>query len=169
MSPIILVMMGVSGCGKTTVGKLVARQLGCEFIEGDEYHSPENIQKMSSGQPLNDEDRYDWMNALNRKISEVLSDGKCGVLACSALKEIHRIRLAEGWESQVLYIHIQGTFEQIHERMQARKGHYMKAGMLRSQFEALEPPTDVPVYDADLEPEEIAARILALPEVQTRK
>jgi len=166
MSPKVLVMMGVSGCGKTTVGKLVAEQLQCEFIEGDEYHSPANIAKMSSGQPLNDEDRYDWMNALNQKISEVLSNGKCGVLACSALKEKHRIRLAENWESQVLYIHIQGTFEQIHERMQAREGHYMKAGMLRSQFEALEPPSDVPVYDAELAPEEIAERVLALPEVQ---
>lgn len=166
MSPKVLVMMGVSGCGKTTVGKLVSEQLHCEFIEGDEFHSPANIAKMSSGQPLDDDDRYDWMNALNQKISEILSKGKCGVLACSALKEKHRVRLAEGWASQVLYVHIQGTFDQIHKRMQARKGHYMKAGMLRSQFDALEPPSNVPVYDTDLTPEQIVESILALPEVQ---
>ena len=157
--------MGVSGCGKTTVGKLVAEELGWEFVEGDEYHSPENIAKMSSGQPLNDEDRFDWMNALNKKISEMLSSGKSGVVACSALKQKHRKHLARNCEDQVLYIHIKGTFDEIHQRMEAREGHYMKAGMLRSQFEALEPPEDVPAYDASLTPEQIKSAILKLPQV----
>lgn len=165
MSPKVIVMMGVSGCGKTTVGKLVAEELGWEFVEGDEYHSPENIAKMSSGQPLNDEDRFDWMNALNKKISEMLSSGKSGVVACSALKQKHRKHLARNWEDQVLYIHIKGTFDEIHQRMEAREGHYMKAGMLRSQFEALEPPEDVPAYDASLTPEQIKSAILKLPQV----
>ena len=166
MSPKVIIMMGVSGCGKTTVGKLVSRHLECEFVEGDEYHSPENIAKMGSGQPLNDEDRFDWMNALNTKISEILNAGGSGVLACSALKEKHRKALSIGWERQVLFIHIQGSFDTIHERMQARKGHYMKAGMLKSQSEALEPPESVPTYDLLLPPEEIAAKVIALPEVQ---
>ena len=165
MSPKILVMMGVSGCGKTTVGKLVAEEMNWEFVEGDEYHSPENIAKMSSGQPLSDDDRFDWMNALNAKISEILTAGESGVVACSALKEKHRKDLAKNWEDQVLYIHIQGTFDEIHERMEAREGHYMKAGMLRSQFEALEPPEDVPVYDATMTPEQIKAEVVQLPEV----
>lgn len=162
----MIIIMGVSGCGKTTVGQLVSQHLQCEFVEGDEYHSPENIAKMGSGQPLNDEDRFDWMNALNAKISEVLTAGCSGVMACSALKEKHREALSNGWEPQVLFIHIQGSFETIHERMQARKGHYMKAGMLQSQFDALEPPEDVPTYDLRLPPEEIAAKVIALPEVR---
>ena len=165
MTPKIIVMMGVSGCGKTTVGQLVAKELGWEFIEGDEYHSPENIAKMSSGQPLNDEDRFDWMNALNAKISDLLSACESGVLACSALKEKHRKHLARNWEEQVLFIHIQGTFDEIHQRMEARQGHYMKSGMLKSQFEALEPPDNVPVYDSTLTPEEIKNLIILLPEV----
>ena len=165
MRPKVIVMMGVSGCGKTTVGKMVAEELGWEFVEGDEYHSPENISKMSSGQPLNDDDRFDWMDALNSKISEILSAGESGVVACSALKKKHRIHLAQNWEDQVLYIHIQGTFDEIHQRMEAREGHYMKAGMLKSQFEALEPPENVPAYDASWTPEQIKAAILQLPEV----
>jgi carbohydrate kinase (thermoresistant glucokinase family) len=165
MTPKIIVMMGVSGCGKTTVGQLVAKELGWEFIEGDEYHSPENIAKMSSGQPLNDEDRFDWMNSLNAKISDLLSANESGVLACSALKDKHRKHLARNWEEQVLFIHIQGTFDEIHQRMEARQGHYMKSGMLKSQFEALEPPDNVPVYDSSLTPEEIKNLIILLPEV----
>jgi carbohydrate kinase (thermoresistant glucokinase family) len=165
MRPKVIVMMGVSGCGKTTVGKMVAEELGWEFVEGDEYHSPENISKMSSGQPLNDDDRFDWMAALNSKISKILSAGESGVVACSALKNKHRIHLAQNWEDQVLYIHIQGTFDEIHQRMEAREGHYMKAGMLKSQFEALEPPENVPAYDASWTPEQIKAAILQLPQV----
>ncbi len=165
MSPKVIIMMGVSGCGKTTVGQLVAGHLQCEFVEGDEYHSPENVAKMGSGKPLNDEDRFEWMETLNAKISEILSEGRSGVLACSALKDKHRKALALGWETQVLYIHIQGSFETIHQRMEARKNHYMKAGMLKSQFEALEPPENVPTYDLLLPPEEIAGKIIALPKV----
>ena len=90
-APRVIVVMGVSGCGKTTVGKLVAEGLRCEFVEGDEYHSPDNIAKMRSGQPLEDDDRLGWMSALNAKLSDVVLLGGRAVLACSALKDTYRV------------------------------------------------------------------------------
>ena len=92
-TPKIIVIMGVSGCGKTTVGKVVAEGLGCEFVEGDEYHTPANIAKMGSGRPLGDEDRRGWITALNVKLREVVQSGGRAVLACSALKAIYRVVL----------------------------------------------------------------------------
>ena len=90
-APRIIVVMGVSGCGKSTVGKLVAEGLGCEFVEGDEYHSPDNIAKMRSGRPLEDDDRLVWMSALNAKLSDVVLSGGRAVLSCSALKDTYRV------------------------------------------------------------------------------
>ena len=91
MEPRVIVVMGVSGCGKSTVGRLVAEGLGCEFVEGDEYHSPDNIAKMRSGRPLEDDDRLGWMSALNAKLSDVVLSGGRAVLSCSALKDIYRV------------------------------------------------------------------------------
>lgn len=161
----IIVVMGVSGCGKTTVGELVAEGLACEFIEGDEYHSRENIAKMASGQPLNDEDRRNWMVSLNRKLGEVLATGRQAVLACSALKEAYRQWLAKDLQEQILFIFLKGDFDEINRRMEDRIDHYMKADMLASQFEALEEPQGVPTFDLVLGSDTIARRVLALPEV----
>jgi gluconokinase len=159
-APAIIVVMGVSGCGKTTVGKLVAEGLGWEFLEGDEYHSPQNIAKMGSGQPLDDADRKDWMAALNRKLAEVVDAGGHAVLACSALKAIYRDWLTEGLSGQVLFVFIKGEFEEINQRMEQRQGHYMKANMLRSQFDTLEEPAGVPAYDLALGSDAIAKQVL---------
>lgn len=161
----IIVIMGVSGCGKTTVGKLVAEGLACEFIEGDEYHSRENIAQMASGQPLNDESRRNWMASLNRKLGEVLATDLQAVLACSALKKAYRQWLAKDFQGQVLFIYLKGDFEEINRRMEERRDHYMKANMLASQFEALEEPQGVPTFGLALGSDEIARRVLALPEV----
>jgi len=161
-TPCIIVVMGVSGCGKTTVGKLVAKGLGCEFVEGDEYHPPDNIAKMGSGQPLDDEDRRGWMAALNYKLCEVVQSGGRAVLACSALKVIYRDWLTKGLADRVRYIFIKGDFEAINKRMEDRRGHYMKANMLRSQFDTLEEPQCVPTFDLSLGSDLIANQVLEL-------
>ena len=156
----IIVVMGVSGCGKTTVGKQVAAGLGCEFVEGDQYHCPQNIAKMASGQPLDDGDRRGWMDSLNQKLVEVVNSGARAVLACSALKGTYRDWLTRGITDHLLFIYIKGDFDEINQRMQERQGHYMKANMLRSQFEALEEPQGVPAYHLVLGSDNIAKQVL---------
>jgi gluconokinase len=131
--------MGVSGSGKTTVGKALALALGCPFYDGDDFHPPKNVAKMAHGIPLNDDDRYPWLARLHDMISRHLKRGEAAVFACSALKKRYRDHL-RGGNKEVLFVYLQGDFETIWERMQAREGHYMKAEMLQSQFETLEAP-----------------------------
>lgn len=131
--------MGVSGSGKTTVGQALARALGCPFYDGDDYHPPENVEKMSSGIPLDDRDREPWLQRLAEMIRHHLERGEYAVFACSALKKRYRSMLKCG-DDQVQFIYLHGDFDLIQARLQARRGHYMKAGMLVSQFESLEPP-----------------------------
>ena len=135
----VIVVMGVSGCGKTTVGQALARRLGYPFYDGDDFHPPENVAKMASGVPLDDVDRAPWLARLNALLHEHLERGEGAVLACSALKRRYREQLRVGNEG-VLFVYLQGDFELIWERMQARPRHYMKASMLQSQFDTLEPP-----------------------------
>jgi gluconokinase len=132
-------MMGVSGCGKTTVGKALAQELDCPFYDGDDYHPPDNIAKMAKGLPLNDDDRYPWLAVLHNLIKGHLEKGETAVLACSALKKKYRDQLRAGNED-VLFIFLHGDFDTIWQRMLSRSGHYMKEDMLQSQFEALETP-----------------------------
>jgi gluconokinase len=132
-------MMGVSGCGKTTVGKALAQELDCPFYDGDDYHPPDNIAKMAKGLPLNDDDRYPWLAVLHNLIKGHLEKGEPAVLACSALKKKYRDQLRAGNED-VLFIFLHGDFDTIWQRMLSRSGHYMKEDMLQSQFEALETP-----------------------------
>ena len=134
-----IVMMGVSGCGKTTVGKALAQELDCPFYDGDDYHPPDNIAKMAKGLPLNDDDRYPWLALLHNLIKGHLEKGETAVLACSALKKKYRDQLRAGNED-VLFIFLHGDFDTIWQRMLSRSGHYMKEDMLQSQFEALETP-----------------------------
>ncbi len=129
--------MGVSGCGKTTIGQMLADELSCPFFDADDFHPPENIEKMSNGIPLTDADRAPWLSRLQALIHRNLAGGV--VLACSALKHRYRAQLREDNDSlQFVYLH--GDFDTIWARMQARQNHYMKPEMLQSQFTALEPP-----------------------------
>ena len=135
----VMILMGVSGCGKTTVGQALAERLGVSFYDADDYHPAENVAKMSRGQPLNDDDRYPWLARLHELITEHVAAGQTMVLGCSALKQKYRDQL-RGEHESVRFVHLKGSFDLIWQRMQAREGHYMKASMLRSQFEALEEP-----------------------------
>lgn len=153
------IVMGVSGCGKTTVGTALADRLGWDFYDADDFHPPENVAKMASGIPLNDDDRYPWLVALHDLISDSLADRKSGVLACSALQESYReILLDDNDNVQIVYL--KGSFDLILSRMQARSGHYMKPEMLQSQFNALEEPRDAMVVPISLGVDEIVDIIL---------
>jgi gluconokinase len=154
-----IIVMGVSGSGKTTVGKLLADRLGWTFIESDEYHLPSDIEKMSSGIPLNDDDRWPWLERLRGLLHDHSQKHQSIVLACSALKQSYRELLTSGLEN-VYFVFLKGDFDLIHQRMQERQ-HYMKADMLRSQFDVLEEPLDAVVVDIQFSPEMIVEEILA--------
>jgi gluconokinase len=138
----IVLVMGVAGVGKTTIGEALARALGARFIDADDYHPPENVVKMKAGVPLGDEDRWPWLDRLNEELKKEQS----AVLACSALKESYRRRLAEGVKNfKVVYLH--GSADLIRERMKTRKHRYMPAALLDSQLATLEPPVDAIAID----------------------
>lgn len=141
--------MGVAGSGKSTLGRLLAQELGWVFFDADDFHSVGNIAKMTAGLPLSDSDRAPWLAALNRQLRETLSAGGHPVLACSALKEEYRARLLEGTEGMAT-IYLKGSFDLLRSRLSARQGHYMKADLLPSQFEALEEPRQALMLDASL-------------------
>jgi gluconokinase len=140
MAPLVLVVMGVSGSGKTTTGQQLAQRLGWPFKEGDELHPPENIAKMASGQPLTDADRAPWLGMVAAWISDRLEAGGAGVIACSALKRAYRDRLAAGRQAQVRFVYLKGDFDLIAGRVERRRGHFMPSSLLASQFVALEEP-----------------------------
>jgi gluconokinase len=151
--------MGVSGSGKTTVGKALASELGWDFYDADDFHPPENISKMEDGIPLSDSDRAPWLAALHRLIESCLTRNRPGVLACSALKESYRQGLMEG-NDEVQLVYLRGSYELIWSRMSARKDHYMKPEMLKSQFDALEEPADALTVDISPSVDEIVQEIL---------
>ena len=155
----VIVVMGVSGSGKTTVGQLLADALGAEFAEGDAYHPPENIEKMRRGIPLEDADRWPWLHTLAAQIDRWLAAGTMVVLACSALKQSYRDVLARG-RPGVRFVHLKGDMALIRLRLDRRRGHYMPATLLDSQFAALEPPGDAITVDVAGTPEAIAAAII---------
>jgi gluconokinase len=136
-----VVIMGVSGSGKTSIGRALSTRLGWSFYDGDDYHSPQAIEKMSNGIPLNDEDRLPWLETLSELVSEKNEAGENLVLACSALKKSYRRNLRSTNED-LQFVYLEGDFDLIWSRMQNRADHYMKPEMLRSQFEALEIPED---------------------------
>lgn len=141
-----IIVMGVSGCGKTTIGKKIAEAFEVPYYEGDAYHPPENVDKMSRGVPLTDEDRRGWLEVLAELIRDKLDAGESGVLACSALKEKYRQQLRIS-PDRVWFVYLKGDYETIHTRIQERTGHYMPPGLLKSQFEALEEPDDAFTID----------------------
>ena len=135
------VVMGVAGCGKSSVGKLLAQRTGGLFIEGDDFHPPENIAKMEASIPLSDADRWPWLEALNHELRTHARDQRPVFLACSALRQAYRDRLAAGLP-QLRFIYLQGSKQLLLGRMQQRQNHFMPAALLDSQFATLEEPRD---------------------------
>ena len=155
----IILLMGVSGAGKTTIGKLLASALGWKFADADDYHSTANIEKMSAGIPLTDADRAPWLESLRALIAGWIAERKNAVLACSALKQAYRDFLLIGPEVCIVYLRV--TPEVLRQRLRARRGHFMTEAMLTSQLATLEGPKDVVVIDADGDPEGVVAEILS--------
>ncbi|MDE3740648.1 gluconokinase [Maribacter polysaccharolyticus] len=153
----IYIVMGVSGSGKTTVGTLLANTLQLPFFDGDDYHPESNVKKMASGKALNDQDRKEWLETLNRLAREHKSIG--AVIACSALKESYRASLRKDVMEQMTFIYLKGSFSAINRRLQGRKGHYMPISLLKSQFETLEPPKDAIEVSINQSPEDIVNSI----------
>ena len=154
-----IIVMGVSGCGKTSVGKALAHRLGWDFYDADDFHPATNIAKMAGGIPLDDSDRAPWLDSLNELISSCLEADRPGVLACSALKERYRLRLLDGNDG-VLLVYLKGNYDLIWSRMSGREGHYMKPHMLQSQFEALEEPSNALTVDISLSMDDVLQKIL---------
>jgi gluconokinase len=153
--------MGVSGCGKSTVGQALAAANGVPFVEGDQYHPPANVAKMSAGVALTDEDRADWLLALQAQIRAARSRGEGIVISCSALKRRYRNLLRQG-DPALRFAYLNGSQELISARMQARVGHYMPASLLDSQFRDLEPLQDDEAgvtLDIETPPEDLVAQI----------
>ena len=142
----IVVLMGVSGSGKTTLGRELAARLGCEFLDGDDFHPAANVAKMVAGMPLSDDERAPWLDHLNALLREREARGESAVLACSALKESYRERLMQGLARCEL-VFLQGSIDLIRSRLEARRHRYMPASLLESQFAALEAPQDAIVID----------------------
>jgi gluconokinase len=157
----IVVMMGVSGSGKTTIGTLLSERMHTVFADADTYHSTANKAKMAAGHPLNDEDRQPWLETLNALLHEWFDAGKGGVLACSALKDAYRKTLVQGLpQSAFAFVLLDGSKELIAERLAERKNHYMNPGLLDSQFATLEPPADALRIVNDRAPEEVVNEIM---------
>lgn len=155
------ILMGVSSTGKTSVGTAVAQRLGMKLIDGDDLHPRANIQKMASGTPLNDDDRFPWLERINDAAFSLEQKSEKGIIVCSALKKKYRDQIRQG-NADVKFIFLQGTFELVLERMKQRKGHFMKPEMLQSQFNTLEVPQadepDVIFIDIDGSFEEVVER-----------
>ena len=153
----VYIVMGVSGCGKTTIGKLLASKKQIPFFDADDFHPADNIKKMRAGIPLDDSDREPWLQILSIEIEEWNMIGGA-VLACSALKQNYRVILQSN-TSDVIFIWLDGSYNLIKSRMQNREGHYMPPGLLQSQFDALEPPAEALKVDIDQSPKSILSDI----------
>ena len=154
----IVVVMGVAGSGKTTIGRMLAQSMDCPFLEGDSLHSEANVAKMSQGLPLTDADRSPWLASVHAHMRDAFERGEDLVVACSALKQVYRALLAEG--VPVTWVYLEVTVEMLRARLERRTSHFMKANMLTSQIAALEHPADAIVIDASQEPSAIVNDIL---------
>ncbi|HEX8706258.1 MAG TPA: gluconokinase [Myxococcaceae bacterium] len=154
----VIIVMGVSGVGKTTLGKALAGALGWRFLEGDDLHPAANVAKMAAGVPLTDEDRAPWLERLRWLITQALEQGEDVVVACSALRQSYRQRLAVD-PSRVRWVYLTAPAEEIAARLSARKGHFMPVSLLESQLRTLEPPDDALVVDVTPGPTVVLALI----------
>lgn len=155
----IVAIMGVAGVGKTTIGELLAQELGCPFLEGDSLHPAANIEKMTRGIPLTDADRAPWLTAIREHIEKVFKQGQNLVVACSALKQKYRDFVSA--KVPVIWVYLKGTEEVIRSRLEHRHEHFMKANMLASQFADLEEPSTAIVADVSSPPDLVVHQILA--------
>ena len=154
----IVVVMGVSGSGKTTVGRALAEATGWPYLDADDFHPPENVAKMRAGTPLTDDDRWPWLDRLTAEMRAIEARGDNAILGCSALRQAYRDRLAGAGD--VRFVHLKGDRATIAARLSGRSGHYMPPALLDSQLATLEDPTDAIVVDIRLAPDEQAAAIL---------
>lgn len=165
-APCAVVVMGVAGSGKTTVAALLAGRLGASFAEGDDFHPPANVAKMAAGHPLDDEDRWPWLHGIRDWLAAELAQGRSAVVPCSALRRSYRDLLATAGSATgatVRFVHLTGSYELLHTRIQARAGHFMKPEMLDSQLAVLEPlQSGEPAFAVDIarRPDQIVDRIL---------
>jgi gluconokinase len=150
VSAMIIIVMGVAGTGKSTLGRMLAAKLRSEFLDGDSLHPPANIQKMTSGIPLTDADRAPWLAAIHARIVESFERGRNLIVACSALKQRYRETLAEG--VLITWVYLKGSEEVIRARLLQRQHHFFKAQMLARQFADLEEPANAIVVDIAAEP-----------------
>lgn len=155
----IVVVMGVTGCGKSTVGAALGERLGWPFLDADDFHPPANVEKMRAGAPLVDEDRWPWLDRLARELASIERAGGHAVLACSALRNAYRDRLAVAGD--VRFVHLAGSQALIGERLAQRSHRYMPASLLASQFATLEAPKDAVVVDIDAPVGTLIDRIVA--------
>lgn len=172
--PRAIVVMGVAGSGKTTVAALLAGRLGASFAEGDDFHSPANVAKMAAGHPLDDDDRWPWLQGIRDWLAKELAEGRSAVVPCSALRRSYRDLLGTagadtaGYNAgAVRFVHLTGSYDLLRERIQGRAGHFMKPEMLDSQLAALEPlQDDEPGFVVDITPraDQIVEEVLRLGE-----
>jgi len=152
--------MGVEGSGKTTVGKLLAQELGWRFVDADDFHSASNKEKMSHGIPLDDADRGPWLRAIHDFVANLVEKKQKLVVACSALKQSYREQLRQGLEMKVVYL--KGSFDLFYSRLQERQAHFARESLLASQFESLEEPGDAITIDAAFPETEIVKQIKSM-------
>ena len=152
--------MGVSGTGKSTIGKLLSDRTGWSFYDADDFHPQENVDKMNRGIALTDSDRLPWLQELQKLISRHLESKRSGILACSALKSQYR-QILRNQQDEVVFIYLCGDYDCIQNRVKQRQGHFMSADLLQSQFDALEEPEDAIVIDVSLSPQQIVTKILS--------
>lgn len=159
-----VVVMGVSGSGKTSIGEAIAIAFATDYVEGDALHPAENIAKMSAGIPLTDEDRWPWLDAVGKALSEGSASGHAIVVSCSALKKVYRNRLRQAAGGRLAFVYLTGSRAVLESRMGHRTGHFMPTSLLDSQFKTLEPPTDedlIVTVDIDAPLETVVDRSVA--------
>jgi carbohydrate kinase (thermoresistant glucokinase family) len=154
----IVLVMGVSGSGKTTIGEALARELGFTYLDADDYHPAANVAKMAAGVPLQDSDRWPWLEKINEELLKIQQRGESAVVGCSALKQAYRERVARGLRDFEI-VYLRGEFKLIHSRIAARKHRFMPATLLQSQFDTLEPPASAIEIDVSAPVESSLSKI----------